>query len=132
MTKLQENFYPITKKRIYSNFTAFCSYFLLLKALIVLKEMRIFLRDWFISKIISIRILSLINWYGCCCIDYSFLMYRDEIQLQNLKNILGMCSTLWHPMDESALDVRPTFPSELKHYYLTLAWVWKVSYFNPP
>ena len=35
-----------------------------------------------------------------------------------------MSSTLWHPIDNSALDVKSTFLSELTHYYLThLAWV---------
>ncbi len=37
-----------------------------------------------------------------------------------------MSSTPWNSIDISALDVRPTFPSELTHYYLTLAWVWQV------
>ena len=39
------------------------------------------------------------------------------------RNVFGMSSTPWHPMDISALDVRPAFPSKLAHYYLTLAWV---------
>ena len=47
------------------------------------------------------------------------------------KNVFGMSCTVWHPMDDSDLDVRPAFPSKLTHYQLTLAWVRQVSYFNP-
>ena len=30
----------------------------------------------------------------CCCIDYSLLMYRDDLQLQNAKDFFGMSFTL--------------------------------------
>ncbi len=48
------------------------------------------------------------------------------------RNVFGMSSMPWHQMDNSSLEVIPAFLSELTHYYLTLAWVWHVSYFNPP
>ncbi len=48
-----------------------------------------------------------------------------------LWNVFGMGSKLWHPMNDSALEVRTAFPSKLTHYSLTLSWVWQVSYFNP-
>ena len=38
-----------------------------------------------------------------------------------LRNVFGKSSRSWHPMDNSALDVRPAFPSELTYFYLTLA-----------
>ena len=69
----------------------------------------------------------------CCCIDYSVLYWLE--MLYNYKmwmKIFGTSSTPWHPMVKSALDVRPAFPLELTHYYLTIAWVWQVSYFNSP
>ena len=31
---------------------------------------------------------------SCCCIDYSVLMYRDDIQLLDVKECFGMSSTL--------------------------------------
>ena len=67
----------------------------------------------------------------CSCIDYSVLMYRDDIQLMYGKECF------WYELHAltsnrySALDVKPVFPLELTHFYLTLAWVWQVSYFNP-
>jgi len=66
-------------------------------------------------------VLTIVN--SCIGMIYNYRMWR---------NVFGMSSTPWHPMDNSALDVRPAFQSELTHYYLTLAWVWQVSYFNPP
>ncbi len=35
------------------------------------------------------------------------------------KNVFGMSYTVWHPMDDSDLDVRPAFQSDLADYYLT-------------
>ncbi len=37
-----------------------------------------------------------------------------------------------HCPDIQLLNVRLAFSSELTHYYLTLAWVRQVPYFNPP
>ncbi len=71
--------------------------------------------------------LLLLYWlfivFSCIGLIYKYRMWR---------NVFGMSSTPSHPMDNSAMDVRLAFPSELTHYYLTLAWVWQVSYFNPP
>ncbi len=35
-----------------------------------------------------------------------------------------MSSKPWNPMNNSPMDIRPPFPSDLTHYYLILAWVW--------
>ncbi len=37
----------------------------------------------------------------------------------------------FHALTSNGLNVRPTFQSELNHYYLTLARLWQVSYYNP-
>ncbi len=63
----------------------------------------------------------------CCCIDYSVLMYKDEIQLKDVKEYFwyelhALTSTRY----STILEVRPKFPLELIHYYLSLARVWQV------
>ncbi len=55
---------------------------------------------------------------GCCCyIDYSVLMYRDDIQLED---VMECFQYELHALSSNrylALDARPAFPSELTHYY---------------
>ena len=70
--------------------------------------------------------------YVCCwsCIDYS--MYRDYIQLYDVKECF------WYELQALTSNgyfsnrCQIVLPSGLIYYYLTLAWVWQVSYFNPP
>ncbi len=55
-------------------------------------------------------------------------MYRDDkLNYRMWRNVFGMSSTPWYPMN-SVFNVRPAFPSELTHYYLTLALEWHVSW----
>ncbi len=68
------------------------------------------------------KVEKLIFLFSCIGIIYNYMMSR---------NVFGMSSTPWHPMDNSVLVVRLSFQSEITHYYyyLTLAWVWHVSLF---
>ena len=43
------------------------------------------------------RILNLDRIVWCWSIGYSYLKYRDDIQLWMWRNVFGISSTLWHP-----------------------------------
>ncbi len=74
-----------------------------------------------IHLVVVVFVLTIV--FSCIGIIFNYRMWR---------NVFGMSSMVWHPIDNIALDIRPEFPSEISHYNLTLAWVWQVSYFNPP
>ncbi len=56
----------------------------------------------------------------CCCIEDSVLMYRDDIQLYDVKECFWYELHALTSKRYSALDVETAFPSKPTHYYLTL------------
>ena len=79
--------------------------------------------SWLVWKIWKSIVVVLTIVFSCIGMIYNYRMSR---------NVFGMISTPWYPIGKFSIGyqthIRSHRSSEPTKYYLTLAWVWQVSY----